>query len=122
MVFDLPTLFFCAVFASALAGLLLLFSWLQNRHVLALALWAAALITGSVGIALIAVRGDISDVWSVTTANAIIAAAYGIMWGGARNFDGRPAPVSYMLAGALIWIVACQFEAFHDSPFARVAL
>jgi hypothetical protein len=47
MSLDLPTLFVIAVFASAVAGLLLLLSWLQNRNVRALALWAAAFIIGA---------------------------------------------------------------------------
>jgi len=33
------------------AGLLLLLSWLQNRNVRGLALWASALLTGSIGVA-----------------------------------------------------------------------
>ena len=82
MSLDVPTLFVIAIFASTVAGLLLLLSWLQNRNVRALAWWAAAFIIGAVGVALIAVRGDIPDIWSIGIANAIIAAAYGIMWAG----------------------------------------
>jgi diguanylate cyclase (GGDEF)-like protein len=122
MSLDLPTLFFIAVFASAVAGLLLLLSWLQNRNVRALALWAAAFIIGAVGVALIAARGDIPDIWSITIANAIIAAAYGIMWGGVRDFEGHPTSVPLMLAGAMIWLLACHIEAFFASLQARVAL
>jgi diguanylate cyclase (GGDEF)-like protein len=119
---DLPTLFVIAVFASAVAGLLLLLSWLQNRNVRALALWAAAFIIGAVGVALIAARGDIPDIWSITIANAFIATAYGIMWGGVRNFEGHPTSVPLMLAGAMTWLLACHVEAFFASLQARVAL
>jgi len=122
MALDLPTLFVIAVLASAISGLLLLLSWLQNRNVAALALWATAFMLGSAGVALIAARGDIPDVWSITIANAIIATAYGIMWGGARNFDGRPTPMLPVLAGAAIWLLACQSKAFFDSQYARTAL
>src|SRR5215470_18610409 len=122
MVLDLPTLFVIAVLASAISGLLLLLSWLQNRNVAALALWATAFMLGSAGVALIAARGDIPDVWSITIANAIIATAYGIMWGGARNFDGRPTPMLPVLAGAAIWLLACQVEAFYANQYARTAL
>jgi diguanylate cyclase (GGDEF)-like protein len=76
----------------------------------------------SLGVALIAARGDIPDIWSITIANAIIATAYGIMWGGVRNFEGRPTSVPLMLAGAMIWLLACQVEAFFASPQARVAV
>jgi hypothetical protein len=122
MSLDLPMLFVIAVFASAVAGLLLLLSWLQNRNVRAPALWAAAFIIGAVGVALIAARGDIADIWSITIANAIIATAYGFMWGGVRNFEGHPTSVPLMLAGAMIWLLACHVEAFFSSPQARVAL
>src|SRR5438270_8764922 len=42
MSLDLPTLFVIAIFASTVAGLLLLLSWFQTRNVRALAWWAAA--------------------------------------------------------------------------------
>jgi hypothetical protein len=65
MSLDIPTLFVIAVFVGAVAGFLLLLSWLQNRNVRALALWASSLIIGSIGVALIGARGDISDTWSI---------------------------------------------------------
>jgi diguanylate cyclase (GGDEF)-like protein len=122
MSLDIPTLFVVAVFVCAVAGFLLLLSWLQNRNVRGLALWASALIIGSIGVALIAARGDISDTWSIAIANAILATAYGMMWAGVRNFDGRATSAPLVLAGAVIWLVACHIEAFFTSPQARTAL
>jgi diguanylate cyclase (GGDEF)-like protein len=122
MALDLHSLFLFAVFAAVVAGLLLLLSWLQNRNVLALAFWSAGSIIGGVGIALLAARGDISDVWSITVANASIAVGYGILWGAARHFTGRPVSVAFMLAGAIIWVAACQFAPFFGAPRARVVL
>jgi diguanylate cyclase (GGDEF)-like protein len=122
MSLNLPTIFVIAVFVSAVAGLLLLLSWMQDRTVRAPALWAAAFFIGAVGIALIAARGHIPDIWSIAIANAIIAAAYGIMWGGVRNFEGHPTSVPPMLAGATIWLLACQSDTFFATPQARVAL
>jgi diguanylate cyclase (GGDEF)-like protein len=119
---DIFTLFVIAVFVSAVAGFLLLVSWLQNRNVRALAFWASALIIGSIGVALIAARGDISDTWSIAVANAILATAYGMMWAGVRNFDGRATSAPLVLAGAVIWLVACHIEAFFTSLQARTAL
>jgi diguanylate cyclase (GGDEF)-like protein len=122
MTLHLPTLFVVAVVASAVAGLLTLLSWVQNRNVRALALWAAAFLICAVGIALIAARGEILDFFSITIANALIAVGYGLMWGGARDFAGRPKSIPLMLAGALIWIVACHFDWFFNTLQARVAL
>jgi len=96
MTLDLATLFIVAVFASAVAGYLLLVSWLQNRNVRAVAFWAAAFIIGAVGVALIAARGNIPDVWSIAIANAILATAYGVIWSGVRNFECRPISVPLM--------------------------
>jgi diguanylate cyclase (GGDEF)-like protein len=122
MSLDIPTLFVVAVFVCAVAGLLLLLSWLQNRNVRGLALWASALIIGSIGVALIAARGDISDTWSIVIANAILATAYGMVWAGVRNFDGRATSAPLVLAGAVIWFVACHIEGFFASLQARTAL
>ncbi len=122
MSLDIPTLFVIAVFVCAVAGCLLLLSWLQSRNVRGLALWASALILGSIGVALIAARGDISDTWSIAVANAILATAYGMMWAGVRSFDGRATSAPLVLAGAVIWLVACNIEAFFTSPQARTAL
>jgi diguanylate cyclase (GGDEF)-like protein len=122
MSLNIDTLFVIAVFVSVVAGFLLLLSWLQNRNVRALAFWASALIIGSIGVALISARGDISDTWSIAVANAILATAYGMIWAGVRNFDGRATPAPLVLAGAVIWLVACNIEAFFTSPQARTAL
>jgi hypothetical protein len=69
------------VITPALAGCLLLLSWLQHRSVTALALWGSGFITASVAITLIIVaRGTIPDFWSIIVGNALLAAAYGILW------------------------------------------
>ena len=122
MSLDLRTLFVIAVFISAVAGLLLLLSWLQNRKLRGLALWASAFIIGSIGVALIAARGHISDTWSIAVANAILAIAYGMLWAGVRNVDGRATSAPLVLAGAVIWLAACHNEAFFASTRARTAL
>jgi diguanylate cyclase (GGDEF)-like protein len=100
----------------------LLMSWLQNPSLRALGLWAAAFALGALGVALIAAQGKIPNFWSILIANAILAAAYGILWTGVRSFEGRPTSVPLMLAGTMVWVVACQFEAFYDSRMARTAL
>ena len=120
MSLDLRTLFVIAIFASTVAGLLLLLSWLQTRNVRALAWWAAAFIIGAVGVILIAVRGDIPDIWSIGIANAIIAAAYGIMWGGVRNFEGHPTSVPLVLAGQQSGSLPVRLRNF--SPRRKLAL
>ena len=122
MWFDLDTLFFTTVFTSAVAGLLLLLTWLQNRSVAALALWGGAFTLGASGFALITLRGVIPDIWSIVIGNGVLAASYGIGWLGVRRFEGRPLVVPAALAGAAIWFAACAIDEFYAKPHARVAL
>ena len=44
------------------------------------------------------------------------------MWSGVRNFEGRRPYLAVILAGAVIWLLACQIEAFYVTPKARVML
>jgi hypothetical protein len=101
IMFDLSTLFAITVFASATAGLLLLFSWLQH-HIPALALWGLGFLLGSAATALVTARGVIPDVFSIELGHAILAITYGVMWSGVRNFEGRRPYFAVILAGAVI--------------------
>ena len=57
----------------------------------ALALWGSAFIIAAVATVLIVLARDtIPDFWSIVVGNAILAAAYGLIWSGARNFEGKP--------------------------------
>src|SRR5208282_386998 len=51
-----------------------------------------------------------------------LCGAYGMMWGGARSFEGRRVHIALLAAGATIWIAAFQFEGFAVSLQARVSL
>ncbi len=122
MWFDLDTLFFTTVFTSAVAGLLLLLTWLQHRDVTALALWGGAFALGASGLALITLRGVVPDVWAIVIGNGVLAASYGIGWLGVRRFEGRPLIVPAALAGAAIWLAACTIDVLYENPHARVAV
>ena len=111
------------VFTPALAGCLLLLSWLQHRKVIALALWGLGFITASVATTLIIVlRGRIPDFWSIIVGNALLAAAYGILWGGARKFEGKKVSILLALVGVLLWIVACSIGPIYARPEARAGV
>ncbi len=121
-VLDLPTLFAVTVFLSVTGGMLLLFAWMQNRSTPALAFWGIGYLIGACAAALLASPGALPNAWSVGVANALACTAYGMMWGGARSFEGRRVSMPLLGAGAAIWLVAFQFEAFAQSLQARVAL
>jgi hypothetical protein len=46
---------------------------------------------------IIALRGTVPNFWSIVVGNALLAAVYGILWAGARKFDGKT--VSIPLTG-----------------------
>ena len=122
MQFDMLTLLAIVVFTSAIAGFLLLLSWLQHRETTALAYWGVSFLMSALSAALIAARGDISNAWSIVVANAILALAHGVLWSGTRNFEGRPISVPGSLAGAVIWLGACTLGVVYGSPAARATV
>jgi diguanylate cyclase (GGDEF)-like protein len=119
---DLPTLCAVAMFVSVTGGLLLLFSWMQNRGEPSLALWGLSYLIGSAGVGLMALGKIGPDGWSISIANALICLAYGVMWGGARSFEGRRVNPVLIAAGPAVWLAACQFPGFLESLQARIML
>lgn len=117
---NLPTLLIITVFSSVLAGCLLLLSWVQHRRIFALALWGTAFIVTAIATTLIVIeRNTIPDFWSIVVGNAILASAYGLIWSGARNFEGKRVSVILALAGTLIWLVACHIGPIYARPEVR---
>jgi hypothetical protein len=121
-ILDLPTLFAVTVFLSATGGMLLLFAWLQNRNTPALAYWGGGYLFGACAAGLLASSGPLSASWAAGAANALICAAYGLMWGGARSFEGRRIHFPLLAAGAAIWLIAFQFDSFAHALELRVML
>ncbi len=120
---SLSTLLAITVFTPALAGCLLLLSWLQHRRIFALALWGSGFITASIATTLIIVaRGAIPDFWSIIVGNALLAAAYGVLWCGARKFDGKKASIILALAGVPLWIAACSIAPIYALAKARATV
>ncbi len=104
---DIPTLAIVTVFVTALLGALLVFAGLQNRAVRAPMTWGVAFVLCAIGTALVAVRGMVPDWLSIQFANVLVLVGMGLVWLGARQFDGRrPRPALVALA-PLIWLAAC---------------
>jgi diguanylate cyclase (GGDEF)-like protein len=111
------------VVTPAVAGCLLLLTWLQHRRVTALALWGSGFITASVAITLIIVaRGTIPDFLSIIVGNSLLAAAYGILWCGARKLDGKKVSILLALTGVVIWLTACSIGPIYARPEARATV
>jgi len=119
---DIATLFVVTVFIMALGGALLLFAWAQNRTNRALCWWGFAFLIFAPATALFGLRGAVAEFLSIETANALFLLSYGLMWSGARVFEDREPLVPWALAGAAVWLVACQFDPFLESLLARILL
>jgi diguanylate cyclase (GGDEF)-like protein len=120
---NFSTLLAISVFTPALTGCLLLLSWLQHRRIVALAWWGCGFIIASIATAIIVVaRGTIPDFWSIVVGNALLASAYGILWGGARKFNGKKASIVLTLAGVPIWLAACSIPPIYARIEARASV
>jgi diguanylate cyclase (GGDEF)-like protein len=122
MQLDIETLSVVTVFVTALLGALLVFAGLQNRAVRAPMVWGAAYIVSAVGLALLTTHGSAPDWVSVNLANALVLLGNGLIWAGARMFDGRPVRPGLVASPAALWLVACAVPAFAADINLRVVL
>ncbi len=120
MLLDVPTLIIVSIFVTAILGLLLLFVWVQDRSIQALAWWGVAYLVAGLSIALLSGQLPVSNAASIDIASALLFAACGLSWNGARLFDEKPMRPFAMFAGALIWLLACLIPAFSDSVMGRM--
>jgi signal transduction histidine kinase len=118
----LPTLFAFTMLQSVCLGWLLIWLWWRDRSQPALASWGAGRLIGGVALPLLAARGVIPQWLSIDLANALVCVGYGLTWGGARQFEGLRAKPMAVMAGAVMWLLACQIPGFVVSLQARVTL
>ncbi len=117
---DVRTLFIVSISVTLVLGFLLLFAWYQNREIRALGWWSASHFVTCLGAGLLGARGYVPDVLSIDIANMLILLACGFAWGGARLFDDRSVPISGVLAGAILWLLASQLPLLSESINARL--
>lgn len=119
---NLPTLCLVSVFLTATAGALLLFAWVQNRAEPALALWGVGYLFGSAGVGMLTLGGAFPGNLAAPAANALVCLAYGVMWAGARAFEGRKVRLASVVAGAALWIALCGWSGFAAMGQARLVV
>jgi diguanylate cyclase (GGDEF)-like protein len=107
MSLDVNTLFLVTIYVEAILGLLLLFAWVQNPSIRAVAWWGFAHLLRAGSIALFGLYGLAPDFIALDLANVILLTSFAVTWMGARVFDGRPIRYISLGAGAAIW-VACS--------------
>ena len=119
---DANTLFMVAIYVEALLGLLLLFAWVQNTQIQAVAWWGCAHLMRSGSIVLFGMYGSVPDLISIDLANAILFLSFGVTWTGARVFDNRVPLPAYLLVGPLLWFFVSRVPYFALTLELRVLL
>jgi len=119
---DVNTLFLVTIYVEAILGLLLLFAWIQNANIRAVAWWGCAHLLRAASVVLFGMYGTVSDAISIDLANAILFIAFALTWSGARVFDGRAPEPMYIVGGAVLWILVSHTSSFVDSLEAKVML
>jgi diguanylate cyclase (GGDEF)-like protein len=122
MYIDLNTLFLLTVDIEAMLGLLLLFVWVQNPGTRAVAWWGCAHLLRAFSIALYGMYGLVSDLVSIGLADAVLFGSYAVTWSGARAFNNKEHRPGSLIAGATIWLLACQFPEFAQATALHAVL
>ena len=122
MPLDVKTLFLLTVDVEAMLGLLLLFAWVQNTSIKAIAWWGSAHLLRTVSIALYGMFGSAPEVISLDLSNALLFTSYAVAWSGARVFDGREPRPAWLITGATVWVLACQIPQFAHAIEIRALL
>jgi diguanylate cyclase (GGDEF)-like protein len=115
---DIPTLAFVAVCLAVLLGTFLLFVWVQERKVRALAWWGAAYLLGGAAVMLWSVPASHIPVQSELS-SALLFVACGMIWNGVRLFHGRAVMPVATFAGAIVWLAFHQLPAFAIDEHGR---
>jgi diguanylate cyclase (GGDEF)-like protein len=119
---DVNTLFLVTIYVEAILGLLLLFAWIQNAQIRAVAWWGCAHLLRASSVVLFGMYGSVSQAISIDLANALLFLSFAVTWTGARVFDGRPPLPMYLVAGPVIWLVVAHLPSFAGDLELRVLL
>lgn len=122
MPLDVPTLFMISTCVTAVLGLFLLFAWIQDRSIRALAWWSAGYLVGALAAALWSMHEAIARAVTLDVVYALLFLACGIIWNGARMFHARPVLPAFMFGGAIMWLIVCQSPVVHESDHYRIML
>jgi diguanylate cyclase (GGDEF)-like protein len=117
---DVPTLSFVVICISAVLGLMLIFAWIQERNIRALAWWGSAYLIGASSMALWSAPSPMMTLPPEVPA-ALIFIACGMIWNGVRLFHGRPVMPIMNFFGAIVWLSLCQLPMLSQGTNARVA-
>jgi len=107
---DVNTLFLVTMYVEAILGLLLLFAWMQNSQIRAVAWWGCAHLLRAGSVVLFGMYGSVSGAISIDLANMILFLSFAVTWTGARVFDGRRVLPLYLFAGPVCWVIVAHLS------------
>jgi diguanylate cyclase (GGDEF)-like protein len=119
---DVKTLFLITIYVEAILGLLLLFAWIQNVDIRAVAWWGCAHLVRATSVVLFGVSGFVVGDVSADLACSLLFLAYAITWAGARVFDGRRALPLWIAAGPALWLLLSHIPAVSGTADQRIVL
>ena len=122
MTLDVNTLFMVSIYVEAILGLLLLFVWVQNTAIYAVAWWGFAHLIRAASIVLFGMYGSAPDLITIDLANALLFTAFAVTWTGARVFDGRPVEPVYLITGAVLWLLVCRLPVLTEAVDTRALI
>jgi diguanylate cyclase (GGDEF)-like protein len=119
MNFDVSTLFFVTIYVESILGLLLLFVWVQNPGIRAVAWWGSAHLLRAGSVLLFGMYDTLPGFVTIDIANALLLISFGATWTGARVFDRRSVLPFYAAYGAFVWICLSHIAVVAHWPDLR---
>lgn len=116
----LDTLLLMTVDIEAMLGLLLLFSWVQNTSIQAIAWWGFAYLLRAGSLVLFGMYGKASELITIDLASAALFISFAVTWTGARVFGRRPVQPLALAAGAVLWLAASRTPFLVESQNLRI--
>src|ERR1700730_8258652 len=107
---DVNTLFLVTIYVEAILGLLLLFAWIQNSQIRAVAWWGCAHLLRAGSVVLFGMYGSVSGAISIDLANTILCPSCAVTWTGRSVSDGRRVLPMYLLAGPACWLIVAHLS------------
>jgi diguanylate cyclase (GGDEF)-like protein/PAS domain S-box-containing protein len=120
MSLDPRTLAVAFVLLMAMLGVLLLFSWVYNRRIQALAWWGGSFCLLPIGIGMANLGQAVPSFLPLLTANALVVLGYGTLYAGCRTFNGRAGQWSAVAIGPAILLAV--FPLVRETLSARLLL
>ncbi|WP_370673770.1 GGDEF domain-containing protein [Pleomorphomonas sp. PLEO] len=121
---DIPTLLFTVSAASFCICVSLILIWSSARRETCILSWGVTFGLAVLTMSLVALRGRVPDVLSVTAADAVLLGSFGLLWLGYRQFTGLTSRFDRWIAGAgaLIWVVIAATSSLFDDINTRSAV